>query len=195
MTVKGQIEETKVAKSGKTLGVLVNGKWYRTKEFHLEHEVGSTIDFDVTTSSLPDGKPLYWIGDYHLTENEYAPPPDVPRETPPVAETTRREQARYPDDEAAAYQENAMLMRFIGQCFAGYPFQTTDEAHIRYRTQMLYRLGKDILSGKIADVETGPRKRPEPKPEHGIPGYSPAHKQGIGEESKQEGDFDDDFPF
>jgi hypothetical protein len=186
MTVKGQIEETKIAKSGKTLGVRVNGKWYRTKEFHLEHEVGSIIDFDVTTSSLPDGKPLFWIGDYHIEGHSVMPPPDVPRETAPTAIP--------PGSVRHIPSTNDVeLLDFIGRCFAGYPFQTTDEVAVRSRARMLYLLGKDILSGKIEDVETGPRKKREAPPEAGIPGYSPTLPHNENDPDSE--DPDDDFPF
>ncbi len=195
-TVKGKIEETQIAKSRKTLGVKVNGKWYRTKEFTLEHEVGTVIDFDVSTSSLQDGTTLYWINNYQLiyddTPQETAPPP------PPVAETTRREQARKPDIEAAAYTENAMLLRFIGQCFAGTNYSAVDEPMIRNRARMLYRMGKDILSGKIEEVETGPRResKPERDPSKGIPGYSPLPpNDGEHDPDQTDGGFDDEIPF
>jgi hypothetical protein len=186
MSVYGRIEAAQPAKSGKTLGLKVNGKWYRTKEFSLEHEVGNTIDFEVGTSSLSDGTTLYWVNDYRIVEDDTGVPPNVE-----PAASTKREHNRGRPDAADNYTENAMLLRFIGQCFAGYPFQTTDEPMIRNRARMLYLLGKDILSGKIEEVETGPRRaaKPEPDPSKGVPGYLPS------EPTKSEDDPDDDIPF
>ena len=179
MAVKGKIEATKRAQSGKTLGVKVGDTWYRTKEFHLEHEVGSVIDFDVRTSSLPDGTTLYWIGEYQMVGHNVMPPPNVP------SETEHKSLNRMSD-----FTSSLALLDFVGRCFAGYSFQTTDEAHIRYRARMLYLMGKDILSGEIEKVETGPRREPtEPKPEAGIPGYQPL---GV---NATEDDPDDDIPF
>lgn len=185
MSVKGKIEATKLAKSGKSLGVKVGDTWYRTKEFRLEHEVGSVIDFDVRTSSLPDGTTLYWIGDYQMVGHSVMPPPKNDLE---VQQNRLLRIHDVPSD--TDFTPNLALLDFVGRCFAGYSFQTTDEAHIRYRARMLYLMGKDILSGEIEKVETGPRReKKEAPPEAGIPGYQPL---GV---NATEDDPDDDIPF
>lgn len=170
----GTIEETRMAQSRKSLAVKVGGKWYRTKLWELENMQGEQITLTDWSTSSFEGKTVYWINEYMVGVN-----PDMA--APPQAAPTQSSGQQLTD--------NAELLAFIGQCFAGYPFNTTDAVAVRTRAQMLYRLGKDILSGAIEHEETGPRHR------LGRAENEPISKPLIREPKASEEEFEDDIPF
>lgn len=194
-----KIEEARRSQSGKTLGVKLNGRWFQTKHWELEHMVGETIEITDSSMSEWQGKSIYWLNEYVTAGTDEAPP-GVPK-APPVAASAAREHNRGRPDAADNYTENVLLLRFVGQCFSGYPFQTTDEAMVRSRARMLYKLGQDVLSGKITETETGPR--PGTKAPHRIGGVhdggplaSDSQRGNETPPADPEDDFDtDEIPF
>ena len=144
----GRIEEARKSQSGKTLGVKINGKWYSTKLWEMENMVGETITITDHSMQEWNGKTIHWLNEYEVSTDQ----------VPGVAASAAREHNRGRPDANDNYTESVLLLRFIGQCFTGYPFQTTDMAAVRSRAKMLYELGQDILSGEILTVETGPRR-------------------------------------
>ena len=202
--ITGEIEEVKRSQSGKSLGVKLNGKWYSTKIWELEHMVGQTIT--VTDDSVQNwnGRDIHWINEY-----TQLPTDEVPGV--PVAASAAREHNKGRPDAADNYTQSVLILRFIGQCFAGYPFQTTDTAQVRSRAIMLYELGQDILSGKILETETGPRRNYQSgqpiRRQHGAHFAGPLGGQDLDppiadsdgprqdEEHPTQEEYEDDFPF
>ena len=77
--VTGTIDETKMSSSGKTLGLKVAGKWYSTKEFHWQSQVGKHITFVGSYVAIGDGG-MTWANDIlmaHASE-----PPSSPASNP-----------------------------------------------------------------------------------------------------------------
>ena len=88
--MRGVIEQAKHSKSGKSLGVLIQGTWYTTKHWGLEGKVGQEIVFDPKTLPMKDGGTIQTINEYTLA-NEPAP---TPAAAPPP---TRQVQASPPN--------------------------------------------------------------------------------------------------
>jgi len=151
-----KVEEARQSQSGKTLGVKLDGRWYQTKQWELQHMVGETIDIVDASQSVWNGKTIHWLNEYRIAVGDSDMPPGVPAPTRQSASAARETNKGRPDA-SDNYTKNVLLLRFVGQCFTGYPFQTTDLAAVRNRAKMLYELGEDILSGKITETETGPR--------------------------------------
>jgi hypothetical protein len=174
----GKIEVAKRSKSGKTLGVKIRGKWYSTDLWELQQMVGETITItEENTVPMPDGGTLTYLNAY---------------EPGAVAASAARETNQGRPDSNDNYTENVLLLRFVGNCFAGYPFQTTDEAMVRSRARMLYKMGKEILSGDIEKQETARRTEGQPISRR-IEGV---HDTPLVPEKQPEDDFDtDDIPF
>ena len=63
----GIISNVKRSQSGKPLGVLIGDRWYQTKNWALEHAIGRTIEFEVTTSEF-NGKSFYWLDKERLVD-------------------------------------------------------------------------------------------------------------------------------
>lgn len=61
---QGIIEATKPSQSGKTLGVLIGGKWYSTKAPELANMVGQMITFETSRQYFPQGGSCHWLNDY-----------------------------------------------------------------------------------------------------------------------------------
>ena len=53
--VSGIIQEAKPSKSGKTLGIKVNGQWYSTKDFFWQGHVGESVSFIASFQPIGDG--------------------------------------------------------------------------------------------------------------------------------------------
>lgn len=158
----GKIEVARPSKSGKTLGVKIKGRWYSTNLWELQEMVGETITItDENTQTIPDGGSITYLNKYEVGATASAPRPGAPTVT------------------TANPAENALLLEFVGRCMTGYNYQTTDEAMVRLRCRTMYNIGKDILSGQIAVVETAPRR--------------PAHDEQPTPPPQDE--FDDDIPF
>lgn len=83
--VSGVIEDAKVSGSGKSLGIKVNGKWYSTKEFHWQGQIGQQVSFMGNYQSFGDGG-ITWANDIVLTNapgpNSMAPPPQPSAPSP-----------------------------------------------------------------------------------------------------------------
>ena len=218
--ITGTIQETKRSQSGKSLGVKLNGKWYSTKIWELEHMTGTEITVTDDSTQEWNGKTIHWINEYTQLPTDQVPGVAHQRSATsatsatPVAASAAREHNRGRPDAADNYTENVLILRFIGHCFAGYPFQTTDTVQVRSRAKMLYELGQDILSGKITETETGPRRNREYGTQTGQPirRQHAAHHAGplIGdptppiadsdgprqdEEHPTQEEYEDDIPF
>lgn len=208
--ITGNIQETKRSQSGKSLGVKLNGKWYSTKIWELEHMVGTEITVTDDSTQEWNGKTIHWINEYTQLPTDQVPGVAQPS----VAASAAREHNRGRPDAADNYTESILILRFIGQCFTGYPFQTTDTAQVRTRAKMLYELGQDILSGKILETETGPRRNREYGTQTGQPvrRQHGAHSAGpligdptppvadsdgprMDEEYPTQEEYEDDLPF
>lgn len=212
-----RIEEARQSQSGKTLGVKLNGRWFQTKHWELAQMVGETIEITDESNSEWNGKTIYWLNEYVAagTDSEDAPP-GITREqehrgsmaaamAPTQSASAARETNKGRPDQSDNYTKNVLLLRFLGQCFSGYPFQTTDEAMVRSRARMLYRLGEDILSGKITETETGPRRGERLGPQRiaGVhdtplvpPGGMATDEEMERRGKQQDDDFDtDEIPF
>lgn len=76
--VSGVIEDAKMSQSGKSLGLKVGGKWYSTKEFHWQSQIGQQVSFIGNYQSFGDGG-VTWANDIVLSNapgpNSMAPPP------------------------------------------------------------------------------------------------------------------------
>jgi hypothetical protein len=178
----GRIEEARKSQSGKTLGVKINGKWYSTKHWEMENMVGETITITDHGVQEWQGQTIHWLNEYQISTDQV---PGVPQSA-----SAAREHNRGRPDANDNYTESVLLLRFVGQCFTGYPFQTTDMAAVRSRAKMLYELGQDILSGKITEVETGPRRANTITQQ--IPGIHRPKDEPRGDEPPY-GEPDDDF--
>ena len=84
--VSGIIQDAKMSQSGKSLGIKVNGKWYSTKEFHWQGQVGKNVSFIGNYQSFGDGG-VTWANDIVLADapgpNSSAPP-QAPQAPPPA---------------------------------------------------------------------------------------------------------------
>ena len=69
---QGQIQKVNQSKSGKTLGVQINGQWYSTKHFELQNHVGETITFQTSESEF-NGTVMHWLNDYTLAGQDQTP--------------------------------------------------------------------------------------------------------------------------
>ncbi len=65
--ITGAIQEAKMSKSGKTLGIMVNGDWYYTKQFHWQSQIGVNITFKGSYVSVGDGG-MTWANDIVMTD-------------------------------------------------------------------------------------------------------------------------------
>ena len=91
------IEATKTSKSGKTLGVLMNGTWYSTKHFELAGKENTEIIAQVSASEY-NGATVHWLNDYTVVGASTTPsaqafdrahaqnqPPPMGQSAPPQA--------------------------------------------------------------------------------------------------------------
>ena len=62
--MQGIIKATKTSKSGKSLGVCIDDKWYSSKAFELAGLQGKEITFTTSHQAFPDGGGIDWINDY-----------------------------------------------------------------------------------------------------------------------------------
>jgi hypothetical protein len=62
--MQGIIKATRWAKSGNSLGVLINDTWYRTKNKELDGRTTLEIIFEPSPQKFDDGGVMYWINDY-----------------------------------------------------------------------------------------------------------------------------------
>ncbi len=69
----GAIQQTKKSNTGKTLGVLVDGSWYTSKNWELEQAVGKRIIFEPSTQTLPAGATIQWLNDYVFEDQPTTP--------------------------------------------------------------------------------------------------------------------------
>jgi len=69
----GTIQQTKKSNTGKTLGVLVDGSWYTSKNWELEQEVNRRIIFDPSTQNIPGGGSIQWLNDYVFEDQSATP--------------------------------------------------------------------------------------------------------------------------
>ena len=70
----GQIQATNKSKSGKTIGVQVNDRWYTSKNWELAGNVGRTISFEPSDQTFPDGSKCTWLNDYKFDGDGQAGP-------------------------------------------------------------------------------------------------------------------------
>jgi len=61
--MRGTIQATNRSKSGKTIGVQVDGTWYTSKSWELADAVGRSVIFEPSTSQF-NGITMQWINDY-----------------------------------------------------------------------------------------------------------------------------------
>ena len=88
--MRGVIEQAKHSKSGKSLGVLIQGTWYTTRHFILETKVGQEIVFDPKEIAMGDGAKIQTIQAYTLanelvlqdTRDKVPTPTSAPRPSP-----------------------------------------------------------------------------------------------------------------
>lgn len=73
--MQGRIEQTKPSQSGKTIGVLINGTWYSSKDFGLAQQVGKIIEFMASTQSFPNGGSVTWLNDPKIVADGGMPSP------------------------------------------------------------------------------------------------------------------------
>ena len=126
----GRIEKANRSTSGKSLGVLVKGKWFITKNWELEQMVGKTIEFYPSETSY-QGKPQFWINEYVETEEG----------------ATGNQQVSVPSDPTPG---DARLLDFVGRCVAasvaaGRPIEESDTV-----ARVAYKIASDVLSGRLA---------------------------------------------
>ena len=86
--ITGNIQAAQKSKSGKTVRLQVNDRWYSSKDFSLESRVGYSITFDPTSSEYPkgSGELIWWLNDYTFTESS-APRPSTQAPTSPTPPT------------------------------------------------------------------------------------------------------------
>jgi hypothetical protein len=63
----GIIAKAEKSKSGKSLRIQVNGKWYSTNNWALEQAIGRNVQFEVGTSEYM-GNTIFWANDAELVE-------------------------------------------------------------------------------------------------------------------------------
>ena len=68
----GKIQSTNKSKSGKTIGVQINGVWYSTKNWELAQEVGRAVIFEPSTSTF-NGQEMHWLNDYVFEDASATP--------------------------------------------------------------------------------------------------------------------------
>jgi len=68
----GTIQATNKSKTGKTIGVQVNGVWYTSKNWELEQAVGRNVIFEPSTSQF-NGITMQWINDYTFEDTGTGP--------------------------------------------------------------------------------------------------------------------------
>ncbi len=69
----GTIQQTKKSNTGKTIGVLVDGSWYTSKNWELEQAVNRRIIFEPSTQSFNDGASIQWLNDYVFEDASTTP--------------------------------------------------------------------------------------------------------------------------
>jgi hypothetical protein len=64
--VTGNIANAEMAKSGKSVRLNINDKWFSSKHFELMQKVGQVITFTPSATEYPSGsgKMYYWVNDY-----------------------------------------------------------------------------------------------------------------------------------
>ena len=62
--MQGTIEAVKKSTSGKSLGVLIGGTWYSTKNWELEGMQGKSITFQTSVQEFSGGGQCHWLNDY-----------------------------------------------------------------------------------------------------------------------------------
>ena len=134
----GKIERTSRSKSGKTLGVMIGGTWYITKEWEMEGMVGESIDFTPKIDTF-QGKPQRWINEYFLAG-------DVPPTTAPQAAPTSR---MPPPPAPVGRDADVALLHFVGLQIAGRLPSEWEEVG-----RKAYQFGTSILSGRMDAVST-----------------------------------------
>lgn len=82
--VIGQITEAKMSKSGKTLGLKVNGQWYSTKDFHWQAQVGQNVQFESAYQPIGDGG-ITWANNIAFHQGGPSGPATPTRPSAPVA--------------------------------------------------------------------------------------------------------------
>ena len=180
--ITGKIEVARPSKSGKTLGVKVNAKWFSTDLWELQNMVGETITItESNTVPMSDGGSLTYLNAYTTGDVSHVPAAR-PAATTEVTDT----------DKVSYVSE--LLLEFVGRCMAGYPYQQADDVAIRMRCKKLYELGQEILTGTITNVETGPRTKNAPPPPD-YPPSMPVHDKPIGQVPMADQELDDDIPF
>ncbi len=63
--ITGRIENCQPSKSGKTLRCQIGDKWYSTKNWELQNQVGTAITFEPSISSF-EGNAIAWINEYQI---------------------------------------------------------------------------------------------------------------------------------
>lgn len=189
--VEGRIEEVRKSKSGRSLGIKVDGNWYLSKQWTLENAVGKDIEFEPSPMHTDDGNTLYWLNDdYVLLNDDGSPaPPPAKKASPAKAEDHRQGYIE------GKFTENVLLLKFVGQTLSGLQWQPTDETGMHMRAQIAYRIGKRILDGSILTAETAPRRDVRNKQPTDHKAISERRAAMESEPQKSETDFDDDIPF
>lgn len=137
----GTIDKARKSKSGKTLGLQINGVWYMTKEWELQGMVGKSIEFEPAIDMYM-GKEQRWVNEYQMAGGQ----PPVPGASAPAASHP------HPVDLAV----NALLLSFVGQVLSG------NQGDMENRAKQAYKVGKDILNGRYDAVTTAaPPEYPE----------------------------------
>ncbi len=140
--VSGVIEEAKQSKSGKTMGIKVGGKWYHTKEFHWQGQVGKHVAFVSSYQAIGDGG-MTWANDIVFSGSEGAPSQQTPpprgqhddgQQTVPV-NTTR------PD--AMSYLP--MTSNVVAHAIAAGVI--TEPSHIRTWAQAAFDAARTVVEG------------------------------------------------
>ena len=154
----GRIEETKISKSRKTLGVKIGGEWYSTKNWELgePHMIGQEIIFQPDPWTPPDGgKAIVFINDYQEASKGTGPAAEamdraVARDnaergrgspTPPIEAYEMASQARDSEKERAASIVSQALCK--ASCQPGEPFRDTWDRYTYLYHAQLNRQGLD----------------------------------------------------
>jgi hypothetical protein len=186
--ITGKIEVAKQSKSGKSLGVKINDKWYSTTEWELQNLVGQVITItDAKDQHLDNGNTITWLNAYVMGGDGGAP-------TAQPANTTPKQ---YPN---TVVPVDALLLEFVGRGMQTFQWTSSSLVAAQTRAKQLYELGHSILDGSIMKPETGPRTSPgQPRAETGgIPGYVPTMPESENPApagAAPQDEFDDDIPF
>ena len=167
--MQGTIEAAKKSKSGKTLGLKIDGTWYITKEWELEGCVNQMISFIPAIDTYME-KEQRWINEYELIGGAApeggVPGVAAPPAPSPTAASTRREHNRGRPDANDTAVENQLLLRFVGH---GLSARVDQSESVEGLAKVLYKIGKDILSGRFDAITTADSPREPGEDDDGPP--------------------------